>query len=234
MFRPRPRLRRSAGNRPSPVLSPQENSTSVVPPDVRVICTDCGRARFTCPRSRKSKAVGARMRALARTLTATGAVAWEDDACASAGAALACARIKVRIPGLMVHLHHLLTISASDPLRPCQCGTVASRLRPTGHVMERPCAWTNLAPKRLRSSWAVARGAHLPARGHQRPIGAMCGRGGTGRRATLRSLWPKGRGSSSLLDRTTQSPSKPKKGLHSETAAKMAQFCGVSVVTFFA
>ena len=30
----------------------------------------------------------------------------------------------------------------------------------------------------------------------------MCGRGGTGRRATLRSLWPKGRGSSSLLDRT--------------------------------
>jgi hypothetical protein len=33
----------------------------------------------------------------------------------------------------------------------------------------------------------------------------MCGRGGTGRRATLRSLWPKGRGSSSLLDRTKQS-----------------------------
>src|SRR5690606_30033810 len=32
----------------------------------------------------------------------------------------------------------------------------------------------------------------------------MCGRGGTGRRATLRSLWPKGRGSSSLLDRTRQ------------------------------
>src|SRR4051794_23203883 len=30
-----------------------------------------------------------------------------------------------------------------------------------------------------------------------------CGRGGTGRRAALRSLWPKGRGSSSLLDRTT-------------------------------
>src|SRR4051794_7144886 len=29
-----------------------------------------------------------------------------------------------------------------------------------------------------------------------------CGRGGTGRRAALRSLWPKGRGSSSLLDRT--------------------------------
>lgn len=29
-----------------------------------------------------------------------------------------------------------------------------------------------------------------------------CGRGGTGRRATLRSLWAKARGSSSLLDRT--------------------------------
>ena len=33
----------------------------------------------------------------------------------------------------------------------------------------------------------------------------MCGRGGTGRRATLRSLWAKARGSSSLLDRTRQS-----------------------------
>src|SRR6266404_7343676 len=32
-----------------------------------------------------------------------------------------------------------------------------------------------------------------------------CGRGGTGRRAALRSLWPKGRGSSSLLDRTRKS-----------------------------
>ena len=41
----------------------------------------------------------------------------------------------------------------------------------------------------------------------QRPLfGALlfheCGRGGTGRRATLRSLWAKARGSSSLLDRT--------------------------------
>ena len=34
----------------------------------------------------------------------------------------------------------------------------------------------------------------------------VCGRGGTGRRATLRSLWPQGRGSSSLLDRTNFSP----------------------------
>ena len=33
----------------------------------------------------------------------------------------------------------------------------------------------------------------------------FCGRGGTGRRATLRSLWAKARGSSSLLDRTRQS-----------------------------
>lgn len=38
------------------------------------------------------------------------------------------------------------------------------------------------------------------------PTVFMCGRGGTGRRATLRSLWPKGRGSSSLLDRTTTAP----------------------------
>ncbi len=30
----------------------------------------------------------------------------------------------------------------------------------------------------------------------------MCGRGGIGRRAALRSLWGKLRGSSSLLDRT--------------------------------
>ena len=40
----------------------------------------------------------------------------------------------------------------------------------------------------------------LPARGLLGRI--TCGRGGTGRRAALRSLWPKGRGSSSLLDRT--------------------------------
>ncbi len=30
----------------------------------------------------------------------------------------------------------------------------------------------------------------------------LCGRGGTGRRAALRSLWEQSRGSSSLLDRT--------------------------------
>ena len=44
----------------------------------------------------------------------------------------------------------------------------------------------------------------------------MCGRGGTGRRATLRSLWPKGRGSSSLLDRTKQSCGTSKIGIHLE------------------
>ena len=39
--------------------------------------------------------------------------------------------------------------------------------------------------------------------GRGRPFSCTCGRGGTGRRAALRSLWPKGRGSSSLLDRTS-------------------------------
>ena len=34
----------------------------------------------------------------------------------------------------------------------------------------------------------------------------ICGRGGTGRRAALRSLWGKTRGSSSLLDRTILRP----------------------------
>ena len=49
------------------------------------------------------------------------------------------------------------------------------------------------------------------ARGRALPRAALspallfheCGRGGTGRRATLRSLWAKARGSSSLLDRTS-------------------------------
>ena len=34
------------------------------------------------------------------------------------------------------------------------------------------------------------------------PLTLMCGRGGIGRRAALRSLWGKTRGSSSLLGRT--------------------------------
>ena len=49
------------------------------------------------------------------------------------------------------------------------------------------------------------------ARGRALPRAALaalpfheCGRGGTGRRATLRSLWAKARGSSSLLDRTSR------------------------------
>ena len=41
----------------------------------------------------------------------------------------------------------------------------------------------------------------LPPRNHFGSVD-MCGRGGTGRRAALRSLWEKSRGSSSLLDRT--------------------------------
>ncbi len=41
-----------------------------------------------------------------------------------------------------------------------------------------------------------------------RSFGLECGRGGTGRRATLRSLWANARGSSSLLDRTKHSNSK--------------------------
>ena len=61
------------------------------------------------------------------------------------------------------------------------------------------CRWL------LRRSKSFARGALLPRRvgpaNARRPV-RLCGRGGTGRRATLRSLWPKGRGSSSLLDRT--------------------------------
>ena len=42
----------------------------------------------------------------------------------------------------------------------------------------------------------------LPPRNHFGSVD-MCGRGGTGRRAALRSLWEKSRGSSSLLDRTS-------------------------------
>ena len=55
----------------------------------------------------------------------------------------------------------------------------------------------------LRASGAFARGRALPVPARFEPAHFMtCGRGGTGRRAALRSLWPKGRGSSSLLDRT--------------------------------
>src|SRR6476661_10281778 len=54
----------------------------------------------------------------------------------------------------------------------------------------------------LRASGAFARGRALPVPADVAGHLMTCGRGGTGRRAALRSLWPKGRGSSSLLDRT--------------------------------
>ena len=77
--------------------------------------------------------------------------------------------------------------------------------------------WREPAPLRCRAHCAIpknncavlaciANKALLGARSYLVPDPIrtimMCGRGGTGRRATLRSLWPKGRGSSSLLDRT--------------------------------
>ncbi len=71
----------------------------------------------------------------------------------------------------------------------------------------------------LRPLRAFARGAALPVAAVVQAVPSgtcqssafdgdpfmTCGRGGTGRRAALRSLWPKGRGSSSLLDRTIRS-----------------------------
>ena len=68
---------------------------------------------------------------------------------------------------------------------------------------------------RLHRPKSFARRPLLPGAGPVRTI-MMCGRGGTGRRATLRSLWPKGRGSSSLLDRTIQSCGTSKIGIHLE------------------
>ena len=57
--------------------------------------------------------------------------------------------------------------------------------------------------KCLRRGTVVASGALLPRAVHLvLPTSPECGRGGTGRRATLRSLWANARGSSSLLDRT--------------------------------
>ena len=66
--------------------------------------------------------------------------------------------------------------------------------------------WTNRpsAVGALQPWICFARGRALP-RAALNPalLFHECGRGGTGRRATLRSLWAKARGSSSLLDRTT-------------------------------
>ena len=77
----------------------------------------------------------------------------------------------------------------------------------------------------------IARKALLGARSYLVPDAIrtimMCGRGGTGRRATLRSLWPKGRGSSSLLDRTIQSCGTSKIGSNIGQPRKGAPFCAV-------
>lgn len=78
-------------------------------------------------------------------------------------------------------------------------------MRPDRHVgpcYALPCHRANRRRCLCPASLLEARACQRPA--SPGPI-SMCGRGGTGRRAALRSLWPKGRGSSSLLDRTTQS-----------------------------
>jgi hypothetical protein len=54
----------------------------------------------------------------------------------------------------------------------------------------------------LRPPEPFARGSRLPDAGTFAGLVKMCGRGGTGRRASLRSMWANARGSSSLLDRT--------------------------------
>ena len=81
----------------------------------------------------------------------------------------------------------------------------------------------------------IARKALLGARSYLEPDAIrtimMCGRGGTGRRATLRSLWPKGRGSSSLLDRTIQSCRTSKIGSDVEPPRKGAPCRGETPVS---
>ena len=56
--------------------------------------------------------------------------------------------------------------------------------------------------KGLRTPSHIAIGALLPRSKEASLRSFECGRGGTGRRATLRSLWANARGSSSLLART--------------------------------
>src|SRR5690242_9152819 len=66
--------------------------------------------------------------------------------------------------------------------------------------------WTELASSPCHCAVKIALLGAAPCqcrRSWSRLINMTCGRGGTGRRAALRSLWPKGRGSSSLLDRTS-------------------------------
>ena len=57
---------------------------------------------------------------------------------------------------------------------------------------------TNIACK------SEIRGSQLNIHRYKSAFASVCGRGGIGRRAALRSLWGKTRGSSSLLDRTRQ------------------------------
>ena len=82
-----------------------------------------------------------------------------------------------------------------------------TRMEGHGYPLVKHCSKMERLPKRLTplpARMGFASGRRLP-----RAAGRMsrcffheCGRGGTGRRATLRSLWAKARGSSSLLDRT--------------------------------
>src|SRR5262245_11146288 len=65
--------------------------------------------------------------------------------------------------------------------------------------------WTDQSSGKARCQHEYALLEAAPYRGQRQPalLFHECGRGGTGRRATLRSLWAKARGSSSLLDRTS-------------------------------
>ena len=77
-----------------------------------------------------------------------------------------------------------------------------------------------------------AKGPRLPREGRIfLALVDLCGRGGTGRRATLRSLWAKARGSSSLLDRTRQSLSDCFKSKNELRDLRIPQFRALSVRT---
>ncbi len=60
-----------------------------------------------------------------------------------------------------------------------------------------------LCAKRFANGAACHAGRRVSTAEKTREIAGLCGHGGIGRRATLRSLWAKARGSSSLLDRTS-------------------------------
>ena len=80
--------------------------------------------------------------------------------------------------------------------------------------------------RRLQALEPFAKGALLPL-GPRLRFRRFSGRGGIGRRATLRSLWAKARGSSSLLDRTRQSCSEPDFRPRAACSREAAQFCGL-------